>query len=134
MAQKYIPKSCTQPLLTTLQSKVLFHILYRKDHLSYFWNIQTCKTANLHDRFYWTRSSWIHSWLKFWGLALLHLQLLTFTQWENHVCSRKPANWKFTCILWKISPLELSHSVEISLDHFYSKNKAYFHISLVLKL
>lgn len=58
-----------QPLMTTLQSKVLFHILYRKDHFGYFWNIHTCKTANLLDRFYWMRSSLIHSWLRFGGRA-----------------------------------------------------------------
>lgn len=80
-----------QPLLMTLQSKVLFHILYRKDQLSYFWNIQTCKTANL-DRFYWMRSSLIHSWLGFGGLTLLHLQLLMFKQRENCVCIGRPAN------------------------------------------
>lgn len=82
-----------QALVTAPQSKVLFHILYRKDHLSYFWNIQTCKTANLLDRFDWMRSSLIHSWLKFGGVAgAAALSTPNVQTAGNRVCGGRPAN------------------------------------------
>lgn len=81
-----------QALVTAPQSKVLFHILYRKDHLSYFWNIQTCKTANLLDRFDWMRSFFDSQLVKVWRGRAAALSTPNVQTAGNRVCGGRPAN------------------------------------------